>query len=571
MLRPGSLIAGYRVERLLGVGGMGSVYLAQDPDLPRLDALKVLSGELSQQSEFRARFIREADVASGLSHPNIVSVYSRGESDGQLWIAMQYVDGTDADAALKSGAMTPARAVHVVAEVAKALDYAHAHNVVHRDVKPGNFLLAGAPGDGERVLLGDFGIARALDDIGLTMTGSVVATMAYAAPEVLSGQPFDGRSDVYSLTCALFRLLTGKTPFSGANGPAAVMMAHLHRPPPRVTETAPHLPAALDGVIAVGMAKDPAHRFHTAQDLATAAATAMRGYAATTTVPWTPASEFSVQPTQMRSPATAPAVSRRRLWVLGTAAAVILAAGGTTAAVLLNGAPNESAEPTPTSLIPATTTSPTTPPTIAATALAGFLPTAELVSSAIGGGVLTEQPTVPVPFDNSSYFTDPQCIGAWSSAQRLSYRGSGFQGFQARAVFDQSSTGYHITNATVAVASFPTADQAERFLQSQQAAWAPCADRILTLNMTAGFTRDVALGGVSTSQAGVLTMPQTWADLPQQLCQRALAVRNNVVVDVHACSQRPADPADPNDPATARRLDPAAAVADLVLNRIDGS
>src|SRR5690348_16052073 len=122
MLTAGSVIAGYRIERLLGVGGMGSVYLAHNPELPRLDALKLLSGELSRQPEFRARFIREADVASGLSHPNIVSVYSRGEAeDGSLWIAMQYVDGTDADDAQKSGGMTPGRAVHIVSEVAEAL------------------------------------------------------------------------------------------------------------------------------------------------------------------------------------------------------------------------------------------------------------------------------------------------------------------------------------------------------------------------------------------------------------------------------------------------------------------
>ncbi|MGB6206851.1 serine/threonine-protein kinase, partial [Mycobacterium sp.] len=205
MLTVGSVVAGYRIERLLGTGGMGAVYLAANPTLPRRDALKVLSAELSLDPDFRARFIREADVAASLDHPQIVSVYSRGHTDdGQLWIAMQFVDGTDADAALRAGAMTPQRAVHIIAEVAKALDFAHAHQVVHRDIKPANFLLSGTPGPGERVLLGDFGIARALDDVGLTATGSVVATVAYAAPEVLSGLRFDGRADIYSLGCTLF-------------------------------------------------------------------------------------------------------------------------------------------------------------------------------------------------------------------------------------------------------------------------------------------------------------------------------------------------------------------------------
>ena len=147
MLKPGAVFAGYRIERPLGAGGMGAVYLVSDPHLPRHDALKVLSADLSRDPDFRARFVREADVAAKLDHPNIVSVYNRGETeDGQLWIAMQFVDGTDADAVLRDGTMTPLRAVHIVTEVAKALDHAHQRNVVHRDVKPANFLLSGPAG-----------------------------------------------------------------------------------------------------------------------------------------------------------------------------------------------------------------------------------------------------------------------------------------------------------------------------------------------------------------------------------------------------------------------------------------
>jgi eukaryotic-like serine/threonine-protein kinase len=160
--------------------------------LPRLDALKVLSAELSRDPTSGPRFVREADVAAALDHPQIVSVYNRGETGyGQLWIVMQFVDGTDADDALRAGTMTARPAVHIISEVAKALDFAHTHNVVHRDVKPANFLLSGPADESERVLLGDFGIARALDDVGLTATGSVMATLAYAAPEGLSGMAFD--------------------------------------------------------------------------------------------------------------------------------------------------------------------------------------------------------------------------------------------------------------------------------------------------------------------------------------------------------------------------------------------
>ena len=277
MLTVGAMVGPYRVDRVLGSGGMGSVYLAANPRLPRREAIKVLDAELSRDPDFRARFMREAAVASALDHPNIVSVYDQGETaDGQLWIAMQFVDGTDAEAALRDGTVTVARAVHIVNCVAKALDFAHGRGVVHRDVKPANLLLSGPVGLGERVLLGDFGIARALDDVGPAVNSAVMATVAYAAPEVLSGRQFDHRADVYSLGCTLFRLLAGKTPFPNARGRAAVMTAHLHHPPPRVTFPAPWLAPAFDDVIATAMAKDPAQRYKSAADLAAAASRALR-------------------------------------------------------------------------------------------------------------------------------------------------------------------------------------------------------------------------------------------------------------------------------------------------------
>ena len=386
MLGAGSLVAGYRIERVLGVGGMGAVYLAANPTLPRLDALKVLSPELSRDPDFRARFTREADVAAALQHPQVVAVYNRGQTDdGQLWIAMQYVDGTDADAALRAGTMTPQRAVHIITEVAKALDFAHARHVVHRDVKPANFLLAGPVGDHEQVLLGDFGIARALDDVGLTATNSVMATVAYAAPEVLSGLQFDGRADIYSLGCTLFRLLTGKTPFSGANGAAAVLLAHLQRPPPRVTELVPALPAALDHVIATAMAKDPGARFPSASALAHAAAAALRDPTVQyrPPLPPVPTAEVASYPRmegtggepwwQQAAPRTMsglplPPISgppppripkRRRRTVLGAAAGAVVLAAATTIAVAVWPDTHTSAPPTsPTGSVAAPTPAP---------------------------------------------------------------------------------------------------------------------------------------------------------------------------------------------------------------------
>ncbi|WP_431240949.1 serine/threonine-protein kinase (plasmid) [Mycolicibacterium aichiense] len=231
MIAPGTVIGGYRIDRVLGTGGMGTVYAAADPHLPRHDALKVLGAHLSADPDFRARFLREAEVAAGLDHPNIVSIYNRGETpQGQLWIAMQLVEGTDAEAALRAGTMSAHRAVHIISEVAKGLDYAHGRGVIHRDVKPANFLLSGEVGPEERVLLADFGIARALDDAAMTAAGSVVATAAFAAPEVVTGEPAQASSDLYALGASLYRLLTGQNPFPGETM-SAQMMAHLRQPP----------------------------------------------------------------------------------------------------------------------------------------------------------------------------------------------------------------------------------------------------------------------------------------------------------------------------------------------------
>jgi eukaryotic-like serine/threonine-protein kinase len=277
-LSVGTVLGGYTIESVLGAGGMGTVYRAKHPSLPRSDAVKVLSAEMSQDQMFRARFLREADMAATLDHPNIVTVYNRGETDGQLWIAMQYVAGSDADRETTQGRMTPRRAVHIVGEVAKALDYAHRRQILHRDIKPANFLISANDDGEERVFLADFGIARAVDEaVGLTQTGTVMASVAYAAPEALEGTHIDHRTDIYALGCALYRLLTGATPFSRSGGLSAVATAHLISPPPRVTDRIPSLPGAFNDVIARAMAKDPNQRYQSARELAHAASAALAG------------------------------------------------------------------------------------------------------------------------------------------------------------------------------------------------------------------------------------------------------------------------------------------------------
>ncbi|MFI6871657.1 bifunctional serine/threonine-protein kinase/ABC transporter substrate-binding protein [Nocardia sp. NPDC050406] len=283
MLRVGEEFAGYVIERQIGRGGMGEMYLARHPRLPRSIAVKVLRRDFAEDGEIRARFEREADLVARLDHPNVVSVYDRGVDGGRLWIAMQYVDGVDVST-LDPARLAPQRAVFIVGETAKALDYAHEVGVLHRDVKPANIMLARpSPGHGERVLLTDFGIGRLRDDTkNLTRTGTLTATMAYASPEQLSGQGLDHRSDQYSLACTLFWLLTGTTPFE-SDDVVAVIAGHLHQPPPSVSARRPILPSALDAVLARALAKRPDDRFRTCADFAAAALRAVQD--ATVTAP----------------------------------------------------------------------------------------------------------------------------------------------------------------------------------------------------------------------------------------------------------------------------------------------
>jgi serine/threonine-protein kinase len=568
MLGAGSLVAGYRIERVLGVGGMGAVYLAANPTLPRMDALKVLSPELSRDPDFRARFIREADVAAALQHPQIVAVYNRGQTeDGQLWIAMQYVDGTDADAALRAGTMTPHRAVHITTEVAKALDFAHARHVVHRDVKPANFLLSGPVSDQEQVLLGDFGIARALDDVGLTATNSVMATVAYAAPEVLSGLRFDGRADIYSLGCTLFRLLTGKTPFSAANGAAAVLLAHLQRPPPRVTELVPALPAALDQVIATAMAKDPAARFPSASALAHAASAALRDPTLQFRPPLPPVPTAEVAsyprmdgsgdgawwqqavPRTMTSlpPQILPAPpKRRRRTAVGVAAGAVLLAAATTIAVAVWPDTNSSAPPAPTTqaVAPPTSAPPSTSASTPATDIAPdqlrpiLLTAAELPQSG-GAPLALENDTTGLANDDNTVSPDDlPCLEAWAPGQQSAYRASrSAPSVKVTGAVVQTLRGINQEpwqdGVTQAVVSFDTNRSAGGLYVRQRGQWELCGGKAITVS-AAGQPPQVWDFSHPVTTTGVYTITATLRGGTGS-CQRGLAPRGNVMIDIRQC------------------------------------
>ncbi|WP_280434662.1 serine/threonine-protein kinase [Nocardia carnea] len=277
MLQPGASVAGYRIVRRIGAGGMGVVYLADHPRLPRQDVLKLLPAHHLDDPQFRGRFDREADLAARLKHPNIVTVHDRGVADGQPWIAMEYVPGTDAAALVGAADLGPRRAARIIDDAARGLDHAHRNGMLHRDVKPGNILVTPDPDRefGERALLTDFGIARlALEGTDLTRTGEVIATVAYAAPEQFTGGPVDHRADVYALGCTLFVLLTGEKPFA-MDSAAAVISAHLHTPPPPASGRVPTLPPAIDAVLSRALAKDPAQRYDSCRAFSEAAIQAL--------------------------------------------------------------------------------------------------------------------------------------------------------------------------------------------------------------------------------------------------------------------------------------------------------
>ncbi|WP_435594763.1 protein kinase domain-containing protein [Tsukamurella tyrosinosolvens] len=267
MLQIGDDFAGYRIERLLGAGGMGEVYVARHPRLPRSDALKVLAPQLATDDHYRARFEREADLAAGLAHPAIVTVHDRGEYDGRLWIALAYIEGADVAKISAEQQLSNPAVTQIIATVADALDYAGGRGLVHRDVKPANILVS----TDHRVLLTDFGIARMSDDVSsdLTGTGVTVGTLNYASPEQLRGLPVGPRSDQYSLACTAYQLLARTAPYASSNA-ASVITGHLVEPPPSIRLARPDLTPAVDAVLGRAMAKDPTHRFGSSVEFATA-------------------------------------------------------------------------------------------------------------------------------------------------------------------------------------------------------------------------------------------------------------------------------------------------------------
>jgi serine/threonine protein kinase len=273
LLVPGTEVAGYVIEEQVGAGGMAVVYRARDDVLGRQVAVKVLSPALAADVEFRTRFMRESRAVAAVEEPHIVPVYGAGEAGGLLYIATRFVAGGDLSRLQRAagGRLSPDRVADLVAQVAGALDAAHRIGLVHRDVKPGNILVESIPGRPEHAYLSDFGLSKSTSSTatGLTATGRFVGTPDYSAPEQVTSGDVDGRADQYALACVAFSLLAGVVPF--ARGDAlSTLFAQVNSPVPALTSSRPELPAAVDGVMAKAMAKNPADRYECCADFARA-------------------------------------------------------------------------------------------------------------------------------------------------------------------------------------------------------------------------------------------------------------------------------------------------------------
>jgi eukaryotic-like serine/threonine-protein kinase len=305
----------YEIDSVLGRGGMAEVYLGTDRVLGRRVAVKVLEPQFARDASFVARFRREAQSAAALNHPNVVNVFDTGSDDGTHFIVMEYVQGKTLSQIIQDAPLLPERAVEIAQSVAEALAFAHENGIIHRDVKPGNIMLT--PNGDVKVM--DFGIARATTSESLTQTATVLGTATYFSPEQAQGEPVDARSDVYSLGCVLYEMLTGQPPFTG-DSPVAIAYKHVREDPVAPSRLNKDIPPHLDAIVMKAMAKNPANRYQSAAEMADdlgrfsqgapVSATPVLALDAPTVV------ERQTRPTAILPAPTTPETGRRRQWIV---------------------------------------------------------------------------------------------------------------------------------------------------------------------------------------------------------------------------------------------------------------
>jgi len=592
--RVGSMFGPYHLKRLLGRGGMGEVYEAEHTVKEWTVAVKLMSDTFSKDPVFRERMKREARIAGRLQEPHVVPIHDYGEIDGQMYMEMRLIEGTDLDTLLKRfGPLTPPRAVAIITQIASALDAAHAAGVMHRDVKPPNILVT----RDDFAYLVDFGIASATTDEKLTQLGTAVGTWKYMAPERFSNDEVTYRADIYALACVLHEALTGSPPYR-ADSASTLVTAHLFDPIPKPSAMRPGVPKAFDAIIARGMAKKPEDRYASAGDLALAAHEALsdpdqdhaanivrRSQEATlpTAEPTAEAPGPTLAATPMAppqpqvttpppapvqgSPMSYPAASYPAGPSSGPRPAASQAspqyypAGGGN----WSGPPPQFASPAswsggqpppakrksnPWPIIAAvavvivlaaggvgiwlvTRPKPVPPPPdpIAPDHLSALLLNSPDVNSVMGSSSMT--PGKPITSMDSSPVTLslPNCQGAMYTSQDPVYAGTGYTGVSGLVSSEPGDNYDHWVNQ--AVIAFPSADKAKAFLQTSADKWKGCAGKTVTVtNKSKTYRWTFAqINGSPTK----ITVLETQEGADGWECERAMGVANNVIVDVNAC------------------------------------
>ncbi|OBF06927.1 serine/threonine-protein kinase PknH/PknJ [Mycobacterium sp. 852002-10029_SCH5224772] len=566
--RAGSMFGPYHLKRLLGRGGMGEVYEAEHTVKEWTVAVKLLSETFSRDPVFRERMKREARTAGRLQEPHVVPVHDYGEIDGQIFLEMRLIEGTDLDSVLRRfGPLPPPRAVAIITQVASALDAAHAAGVMHRDVKPQNILVT----SDDFAYLVDFGIASATTDEKLTQLGTAVGTWKYMAPERFSDAEVTYRADIYALACVLFECLTGSPPYR-ADSAGVLVSAHLMEPIPAPSQRRPDIPKAFDAVIARGMAKKPEDRYASAGDLARAAkealsnpdqdraATILRrsqdaalprpdhpdprlNTAPAPPQPYQPAfntpppSPFAAPyyqggnanwggPPPQFAPSTPwgrpPPKPHRNVWPVVAAVAVVVVLIASGVSVWLVMRPNP--EPPPAEPLGAERLS------------ALLLPPSD-INAVMGSS--TMQPGKPITSTDSSSVTVsvPDCQGALYTTQDPVYAGTGYTSVNGLVSSEPGDNYDHWVNQAVVL--FPSADKAKSFLQTSVEKWKGCAEKTVTVTNKTKTYRWTFAQVQGTPPKITLMDSQEGADGWE--CQRALSVANNVIVDINACGYRISD------------------------------
>jgi serine/threonine kinase PknH len=557
----------YILLSLIGEGGMGKVYRAHDTVIGRDVAIKLLPDELGADPAYRERFRREANTVARLTEPHIIPIYDTGVIDGQLYLVMPIIEGTDIQNLLdRDGPMDPDRAVHIVEQLAAALSAAHAAGLVHRDVKPSNALLTGQ----DFVYLIDFGVARgSATTTRLTSVGMFMGTLAYMAPERFSDGVTDARSDIYALACLLHECLTNTTPYPGDSMEQQIT-GHLTVDPPRPSDHRVGLPVGFDDVIATGMAKNPDQRYATTIELANAARAALGttpsgpipkapdlGAAATRMRP-IPVAPQKVSPTRKpmppptaKPPTPTPAPPtppphdaptpepvphpRPRTRPVPVVAGVAVAVVAVGVFAYLFRPTSHAPEP---AITPSVAPASPTVSAVAETALQGLLLNATQLDTATGATGMAATRTLTTLPDGSSQVPDKTCVPLEGPGQATVYNGSGFTAVSGQRATDQTHT--HLVEQIVVL--FPSAQDAQAFYAASTQHWPDCANRQYDETTPAGQTGAHTAGPVSNSNG---TLSATITGIVARngstgACERALTVANNVAIDVAACGENPA-------------------------------